>query len=58
MVKGIVLVEKDLVGFMNLEIIDGICNSKEVIGEGIDNIEKEVLLLFCGIMEVGVLLFV
>ncbi|HCV17479.1 MAG TPA: DUF4367 domain-containing protein [Alteromonas sp.] len=51
--KGIALAEKDLAGFMNQEITDGIRNSKEAIGEGIDNIEKEVLSPFRGTMEVG-----
>ena len=51
--KGIALAEKDLAGFMNPEITDGIRNSKEAIGEGIDNIEKEVLSPFRGTMEVG-----
>ena len=51
--KGIALAEKDLAGFMNPEITDGIRNSKEAIGEGINDIEKEVLSPFRGTMEVG-----
>lgn len=51
--KGIALAEKDLAGFMNQEITDGIRNSKEAIGEGIDDLEKEVLSPFRGTMEVG-----
>ncbi|GGF58671.1 DUF5610 domain-containing protein [Alteromonas lipolytica] len=54
--KGIALAEKDLAGFMNPQITDGIRDSKQAIGEGIDNIEKEVLSPFRGTMEAGAVL--
>lgn len=51
--KGIALAEKDLAGFMNPQITEGIRNSKEAIGEGINDLEKEVLSPFRGTMEIG-----
>lgn len=51
--KGIALAEKDLAGFTNPQITEGIRNSKEAIGEGINDLEKEVLTPFRGTMEIG-----
>ncbi|MDC8832332.1 DUF5610 domain-containing protein [Alteromonas gilva] len=44
--KGIAMAEKDLAGFMNPEISDGIRNSREAIGTGINKLEDEVLSPF------------
>lgn len=41
--KGIELAEKDLAGFMNDEIKDGISSSKALINEGIQNLEDSLL---------------
>lgn len=41
--KGIELAEKDLAGFMNDEIKDGISRSKALIDEGIRNLESSLL---------------
>lgn len=51
--KGIALAEKDLAGFMNQQISDGIRNSKEAIDNGINDIEKEVLSPFSSDISTG-----
>ena len=40
--KGIDMAEKDLAGFMNEEIEDGIANSKALIDQGIDRLERKL----------------
>lgn len=40
--KGIQMAEKDLAGFMNDDIADGIKKSRELIEEGISDLEKEI----------------
>ncbi|NVK55061.1 MAG: DUF5610 domain-containing protein [Alteromonadaceae bacterium] len=52
--KGIAMAEKDLAGFMNPEISDGIRNSREAIGTGIDKLEDEVLSPFRDSTSTGV----
>ncbi|MCV2886625.1 DUF5610 domain-containing protein [Aestuariibacter sp. AA17] len=41
--KGIQMAEKDLEGFMNDEIKDGIANSRSLIEDGIRNLERKLL---------------
>ena len=40
--KGVQMAEKDLAGFMNEELSSGIKKSRELIEEGINNLEKEI----------------
>lgn len=41
--KGIAMAEKDIGGFMNDEIAQGIGRSRELIGKGIDDLERRLL---------------
>lgn len=40
--KGVEMARKDLAGFMNAEITDGINNSQQLIQEGIDKLRREI----------------